>query len=500
MFNSKQFSESSNHTNLEARFGIIPTPLRLEADQRFSGEGVTIAFLDSGFYAHPDLTQPENRILKYIDITKPQDGDRQLYADPVVHSWHGTQTAVAATGNGYLSNGHYAGIASKAKLVLVKVGSKKGIEPKNIEAGLKWVLQNRERYQIKLVNISLGADEDIPYKDSAIDLAAEALVEAGVVVVVSAGNSGCTDQPNVTPPGNSPSVITVGGYDDKNTPGNHKTKALCDTPPSMYCSSFGPTADGFLKPELLAPAIWVPAPILPKTKQFDRVEALWKIASATRQAINREARRNWEAAQLPEMICEQVPPFIRAMVERALREMKAIHPKYQHVDGTSFAAPLVTSVIAQMLEANPKIPPRVVKQILTSTAIRVPYFPVLRQGYGILDAPAAVAEALSDSAIRDYDVVASPVIDMGEMTFLYHNSDAQSVSLAGDFNGWSTKTLHMKKDLVDGLWRISLPALPPGRYRYKYIVDNSKWVEDPGNCMREPDGHKGFNSILKISD
>src|SRR5437867_4173454 len=126
-------------------FGIIPTPQRLDADPNYHGEGITIAFLDSGFYAHPDLVEPENRILKYIDITKPKDGDRQLH-EPVDQSWHGTQTTVAAVGNGYLSDGRYKGIASRAKLVLVKVGSKRGIQPDNIEAGLKWVVANRERY------------------------------------------------------------------------------------------------------------------------------------------------------------------------------------------------------------------------------------------------------------------------------------------------------------------------------------------------------------------
>src|SRR5512140_128232 len=47
---------------------VLPTPLRMDADERFRGRGVTIAFLDSGFYAHPDLTKPINRILAYHSI------------------------------------------------------------------------------------------------------------------------------------------------------------------------------------------------------------------------------------------------------------------------------------------------------------------------------------------------------------------------------------------------------------------------------------------------
>ncbi|MEW6731814.1 MAG: S8 family serine peptidase [Acidobacteriota bacterium] len=481
----------------ENRFSIIPTPQRLDVDLEHQGEGITIAFLDSGFYAHPDLIQPENRILKYIDITRPEDGDRQLY-EPANQSWHGMQTSVAAAGNGYLSGGCYRGIAARARLVLVKVGSKRGIEPENITAGLKWVLEHKDTYGIRVVNISLGGDDDIPYQTSAVDLAAEALVAAGVVVVVAAGNSGCTDQPNLTPPGNSPSVITVGGYDDKNQPDSSGPKTLCDTAPAMYCSSYGHTADGFLKPELLAPAIWIPAPLLPGTKQYLRAQALWKIANEPRYGINRRTRELWEEAELPELICDQIPPIIRAMVERALKENKIIHPYYQHVDGTSFAAPIITSIVAQMLEINPKLTPAMVKHILTSTADRVPYFPLIRQGFGILDAREAIREAGQESATRIHQVLPSPVIKDGALAFLYNDEQATSVSLASDFNDWDISSMPFHKG-TEGLWEITVPAPSPGRYRYKYVLDGSRWIDDPGNGMREPDGFNGFNSVVKIS-
>src|SRR5260370_7174284 len=60
---------------------VIPTPMRLDAPAEFRGRGVTIAFLDSGFYAHPDLSKPRDRILNYLtlpqraksdDLTSPQ--------------------------------------------------------------------------------------------------------------------------------------------------------------------------------------------------------------------------------------------------------------------------------------------------------------------------------------------------------------------------------------------------------------------------------------------
>jgi serine protease AprX len=267
----------------------------------------------------------------------------------------------------------------------------------------------------------------------------------------------------------------------------------------MYCSSFGHTADGILKPELLAPAIWVPAPLMPETRVYQRAEALWTVASAPRYAINRRARQLWEQAELPDLICEQLPPIIRAMVERTLKQHKIIHPKYQHVDGTSFAAPIVTSIVAQMLEANPKLTPDVVKHILTSTAHRVPYFPRIRQGFGILDAKEAVSEALKERVLSDHKVVPSPLVEDGSLVFAYYNENANKVTLAGDFNDWSAETLQLIKDAA-GVWRVTVPPPPPGRYRYKYILDGHNWIDDPGNGVREPDGYKGFNSVLKISD
>src|SRR5437870_6191491 len=81
---------------------VLPTPLRMEADERFTGRGVTIAFLDSGFYAHPDLPQPGNRILAYQSIFAA-DGDQTSLETTDVASWHAMMTSVVAAGNGYLS-------------------------------------------------------------------------------------------------------------------------------------------------------------------------------------------------------------------------------------------------------------------------------------------------------------------------------------------------------------------------------------------------------------
>jgi serine protease AprX len=93
---------SHDHTHTPNRFGVIPTPLRLDADVEYTGKGVTITFLDSGFYPHPDLS----RIVAYHDVAEER---RSLLSTEPVESWqwHGTQTAVAAAGNGRLSDGVY---------------------------------------------------------------------------------------------------------------------------------------------------------------------------------------------------------------------------------------------------------------------------------------------------------------------------------------------------------------------------------------------------------
>src|SRR5437773_3002191 len=141
---------------------VLPTPLRLDADERFTGRGVTIAFLDSGFYSHPDLTQPVNRIVAYKNIFQAGE-DPNLLETPDVASWHGMMTSVVAAGNGHLSDGFYRSIAPEAKVVLVKVGKTGRIPEADIQRGLAWILKNKKRYGIQVVNISAGGDFEQSY-------------------------------------------------------------------------------------------------------------------------------------------------------------------------------------------------------------------------------------------------------------------------------------------------------------------------------------------------
>jgi len=476
-----------NHTHQQNRFSVIPTPLRLNVDSEFSGKGITIAFLDSGFYPHPDLKEPVNRIVAYHDVAQP-DAKLPAMRKPANSDWHGTMTSVAAAGNGYLSDNIYRGLAFESNVALVKVSQNGEISEENIARGLEWVIANKELYNIRIVSISLGGDDDVSYKDNKVDQLAEKAIQLGLVLVVAAGNSGCMDRHHTVPPANSPGVITVGGYDDQNQ--------LDNSNPHLYCSSFGPTADGIIKPEIIAPAIWIAAPILPLTDAFKKAEALTELSEAPDYELPALARKKRNVVQFPESLTLHDPATIRAEVEFLLRENKIISSHYQHVDGTSFAAPIVASVVSLMLEANPRLTPGAVKNILISTAQRIANASILRQGYGMLNARAAIEQAKRENHSFDNDHFVPPRIQSGKLLFTYHNDTVERVELSGDFNNW-TSGKHFKKDPA-GMWKIEIDLPVPGRHRYKFIVDGNTWVDDAGNGLKEPDNYGGFNSIVNI--
>jgi serine protease AprX len=476
--------DSSNHDHQHSpnRFGVIPTPVRLNANSEYTGRGVTVAFLDSGFYPHPDLI---DRVIAYVDLAEER---RRLLLTDLVESWqwHGTQTSVAAAGNGQLCNGVYRGLAHEAELVLLKVSKGGRITEDKIAEGIHWVIANRERYNIRVLNISLGGDEDVPCSKSVIDQAAEEAISKGIVVVAAAGNSGAEGRHSI-PPANSPSVITVGGYTDHNQ--------LNGNGLGLYQSNFGVTADGTVKPEIVAPAMWVAAPILPGTKLYERAEALSRLAAAVDYELPELARELGKAAGLPERVVNSAARGIRAHVEEALQQEKIVSSHYQHVDGTSFAAPIVTSIVAQMVQANPKLTPGAIKNILISTADRILTEPVIRQGFGVVNARRAVELATTETHALNVVGCKPPRVENGRLMFVFHDDSANSVSVAGDFNGWSQTQL---KRNGAGLWstEISVPRI--GRFEYKFVINGQRWIEDPSNGMKAPDSYGGLNSVFVV--
>jgi serine protease AprX len=471
-----------DHQHALNRFAVIPTAKRLNADPQYTGRGMTIAFLDSGFYPHPDLTETVDRIIAYEDLAGEQTSLDAGVSE--TWHWHGTQTSVTAAGNGHLSDGIYRGLASQSNLVLVKVSESGRITEENIARGIDWVIANRQRYNIRVLNISLGGDEDVPCSTSLIDQAAEEAIRQGIVVVVAAGNS--SDRRSI-PPANSPSVITVGGYHDNNRIGGL----------DLYHSSFGATADGVIKPEIVAPAMWVAAPLLPGTAPYERAEALSRLMSIPDYELPHLARELEPQAALPESLKLQEAQVIRNFVEDVLNQEKIVGTHYQHVDGTSFAAPIVTSIVALMLEANPGLTPAAVKNILLSTADRISNAPAIRQGYGVINAGRAVELAKQETHSSALTGFGPPRIQNGELLFAYHNDEATEVAVAGDFNGWSQSETTLRKS-ESGLWLAEVKTPVPGRYQYKFVVDGHRWIEDPNNGMKVADGYGGLNSLLVI--
>lgn len=475
------FDEIHAHTHAQNRFAVIPTAEKLNAKIEFTGKGVTIAFLDSGFYPHPDFAE---RIIEFHDISGEEKSLNPTESKP--HHWHGTQTVTACAGNGSLSDGIYKGLAFEAKLVLIKVSENGRISDESIEKGLIWILENYQKYNIRIVNMSLGGDMDAKCEESKINQLAEKLVEMGVAITVAAGN---TDESNSIPPASAPSVITVGGFSDENnfTAENHK----------LYHSNFGKTADGLIKPEIIAPAMFVAAPILLETEDYEAAETLSILASAPDYSLQFLLKEYWQKAGLQDGIDGLETDVARSLIEYHLQRRKVVATHYQHVDGTSFAAPITASVIAQMLEANSNLTPAVIKNILISTASRLSKFPAMRQGFGVLNAHLAIEEALKETHFFDHKTLTPPRIEGEKIIFYFHDDNAETVNLAGDFNNWnSTENQFVKNG--DGFWQTEILAPAKGKYKYKFIVNGHLWFEDTNNGMKEEDGLGGFNSILIV--
>lgn len=467
-------------------FIILPTTLRLNADPRYTGKGVTICFIDSGFYLHDDLMSNGNRVRKVLDITNPKRNS-VYFMQPHKESWHGTMTTVVCAGDGYRSKGLYKGVAPDAELVLLKVMNDDGhITTENIAKALQWVLENHKKYDIRIINMSLGDDEAVSYKNSVIDELAEQLIQKGITIVAAVGND---DTAAIKPPANAPNVIAIGGVDDDNQLENELMP---------YHSAYGVTIDGLHKPELVANAIWIAAPILPGTPEKEEAEILNELVAmddGALQKINPDLLKKTGISH--DFSQTNDVTFLRQLIVNRIQTTKFFSAAYMHVDGTSFAAPIVSGVIAQLLQAAPTLTPQQIRQVLFSSAKRLSGIPVERQGFGYIQPKKALLKILKKEVImKPYD---SPHIDDKRKTieFFIQNECAQQISLAGTFNHWAQDVLLMEAG-EDGMWKIEIPILPEGTYKYKFFIDDKMWVEDFDNPVREPDGFNGWNSILMI--
>jgi serine protease AprX len=467
---------------------LLTTPIRVHANLNFAGRGITVAFLDSGFYPHPDLVRPKNRILCYVDATGRVPVEKQSFKKPIATSWHGLMTSAICAGNGFMSNGFYRGLAEKAKLVLVKTGNLRGrgIRDRDISRALMWVLNNYERFNIRIINISLGGDNPTTGKFTELDELVEEAVSHGIVVVVAAGNTG---HRIIVPPASAPSAITVGGVNDQ----NH----LDPRYRRMYWSSYGRGINEVRKPDIIAPAIWLAAPMLPKTRTHNAALYFWRLAHASDTELSKLLDSNYTQTHLGKKALGLPSTEIRLAIREYMNEQKFIHPHYQHVDGTSMATPVISGIVAQMLEANPSLTPAQVKEILMMTADPLNDAPAERQGAGAVNAGRAVAAALRVSGGLLQGIPISPNIAPQETTFYYYDPGAREVALVGCFNDWQSKDGEMVQ-IRPGLWEGVLDMPARGTYRYKFLIDHSRWINDPENPLRIEDGFGGFNSLITI--
>ena len=233
---------------------VLPQTRRLPDYPTFDGSGITIAFLDSGYFPHPDLLRakrwpgdepnwstltpgqvrailhdgdaaPATRLVQYVDLTDGQERiglHQPSLWDGAGDSWHGQMTTTVAAGNGLLSGGRYRGFAPGASVLAIKIGRGGGrIPEEDILAGLAWLLrvdgqtgrENWSRYGVRVLNLSVGGDFVQPWRENAVCLAADELVQRGVFVAAAAGNSGGA---YLLAPAPVPGVVTVGGVDDGN--------------------------------------------------------------------------------------------------------------------------------------------------------------------------------------------------------------------------------------------------------------------------------------------
>src|SRR5689334_17995425 len=195
---------TSNYPNFQVgKPTLLSTPERTSALAAYNGSGVTIAFIDSGFYPHPDL---DGRILVHADASTNHVTE-QLYDFTTGDlSWHGQMTTVIACGDGSTSNGKYRGIASGSNLVLVKVSTPKGhIKEADILRGLRWVIDTHKRFNVRVVNVSVGGDFVYNKPDHPLHKAIRKLTKAGVTVIVAAGNHHINQ---LLPPASAAEAIT----------------------------------------------------------------------------------------------------------------------------------------------------------------------------------------------------------------------------------------------------------------------------------------------------
>ena len=325
------------------------------ADYGVTGRGIGIVVIDSGISAlNDDLLldangNPSQAVAHFKDFTREENSRIWMSDAPVDDFGHGTHVAGIIRGSGYDSNGRRHGLAPKAKLIGLKVLDRDGHgHISDVIDALDYAVALKNTFNIRVINISVGAGIVESYQVDPLAKATRRAVEAGIVVVAAAGNlgqnsDGETQYGGITAPGNAPWVITVGAASHQGT-----TRRSDDAIASF--SSRGPTwIDFAAKPDLVAPGVGIESLADPHSTLYNEL-ADYRLAG-TRDT-----------------------PF----------------EPYLSLSGTSMAAPVVTGAVALMLEANPELTPNAVKAILEFTAEHRANESALAQGAGLINVHGAI--------------------------------------------------------------------------------------------------------------
>lgn len=358
----------------------------------FRGQGVTIAVLDSGIGAHPDLGE---RFLGQVDFVQ---GEPIPYDD----NGHGMHVGVTAAGSGSM-NPLFAGPAQEANVISMKVLSGQGSgKTSDIIKAIQTAVEMKDDLNIKVINMSLGGPASKHGETDPINMAIRAAKEAGITVVVAAGNDG-PDRKTVGSPGNSLHAITVGATDDNNT------NDPSDDKPAEF-SSRGPTPDGVTKPDVMAPGVTIMAGRTHQSASAERAatynrmhESIQFLDNMPFEQLQTAPNALFNSVGISDSTAEKIKMFepISDMVFNSLLEATSRMPEtedglYLGMSGTSMATPIVSGVVAQLYSANPDLTPDQVHEILTTTADELPDGRLGKntQGHGVINPEKALLKAL----------------------------------------------------------------------------------------------------------
>ena len=332
------------------------------AMQPRSGGGVSVAVIDSGINTTHDALK--GRVLVTHDFTG---------GDGLDHFGHGTHVAAIIAGQAgqTAETRDYRGIAPGAYLLNLRVlGDDGSGSVSDVIEAIDWTIEHRHEYNVRIINLSLGAPVLQPYRDDPLCEAVERAVRAGLVVVAAAGNYGRTADGKsvygaITSPANSPYSIAVGAID------THDTARRSDDTLATY-SSKGPTRyDLILKPDLAAPGSHI------------------------------------RSAESVDSYLSKTYPGRHVSGAGASAVMQ--------LSGTSMAAGFVSGAAALVLDARGSLTPRETKAALQLTSTFMPSAGLIGAGAGMINALAAV-EAVETNELPTTTIAGENTVSSGLFT------------------------------------------------------------------------------------